>query len=440
VPVFDLIIVGAGPAGSAAALAALQANPAAKVALVDASDFPRDKTCGDGIAPQALHVLAKLGVPDAAAGFAPVGRLRLRSPLGREVLAEPQEPSYCIPREVFDDRLVKAAVARGAVLMKRRIRTLTRLHDGVELAPDLIGRVVIGADGANSTMRRQLGLALNTPEHCAVAMRGYANGIQGEPEQLIEMVAEGWPAYGWSFPIDGPGNERRANVGFGMLRSSLSDRSEPGRAVLEDTLAELLPDQPADAPTLRAHHLPLSTSRPRQPDGRVLLVGDAASLINPLTGEGIYYAVLSGQLAGTAAMTPGGAQAGAAYRRALRRELGLHLATTTLLSKLSRSPEIFDAGLALAARDRSTMDALVEVGLGRGTLPPALAFRLLRRAAPLGARRLGHLAGAKVGLSGRRFMASDQPRFIYVRRLLRFGVHRPDPAHPAGDLRRRTER
>ena len=375
-------------------------------------------------------------MPDAAAGFAPVGRLRLRSPLGREVLAEPKEPAYCIPREVFDDRLVKAAVARGAVLLKRSASALSTMVDaGVELAPDLIGRVVIGADGANSTVRRLLGLSLNSPEHCAIAMRGYASGIAGEPEQLIEMVTEGWPAYGWSFPIDGPGHEHRANVGFGMLRSSLDARPESGRSVLQDTLAELLPNQLADGPTLRAHHLPLSTSRPRQPDGRVLLVGDAASLINPLTGEGIYYAVLSGRLAGTAAVTPGGAAAGAAFRRSLRSELGLHLATTSLLSRLSRSPDIFDAGLALASRDRASMDALVEVGLGRGTLPPALAFRLIRRAAPLGVRRLAHLAGSKVGLYGRRFRASDQPRFIYVRRLLD-----RVRAHPPRDLRRRPER
>ena len=419
---FDLIIVGAGPAGSAAALAALQADPGARVALVDAAAFPRDKACGDGIAPQALHELARLGVPDAATGFAPVGQLRLRSPLGREVLAEPREAAYVIPRTVFDARLVDAATRAGAVLHKRRIRTLTITADGVLLAPDLRGRVVIGADGANSTVRRLLGLAPNPPEHCAVAMRGYASGVPGPPEQLIEMVAEGWPAYAWSFPIDGPGHQDRANVGFGMLRSSLAARPEAGRAALAGPLAELLPDQPADQESLRAHHLPLSTYRPRQPDGRVLLAGDAASLINPLTGEGIYYAVLSGRLAGTAAVSPGGAAAGSAYRAMLRRELGLHLATTSLLSRLSRSPEIFDAGLALASRDRAAMDALVEVGLGRGTLPPSLMWRLLRRAVQLGTalgvRRLVHMAGGKVRLTGGRDPAPQAARFLYVRHLL----------------------
>ncbi len=431
---YDLIIVGAGPAGSAAALAALQADPLARVALVDAATFPRDKACGDGIAPQALNELAALGVPDAAAGFEPVGRLRLRSPLGREIVAEPREVAYCIPREVFDARLVDAATARGAILLHRRIRTLTVTPDGVELAPDLKGRVVIGADGANSTVRRLLKLPSN-PLGCeAIAMRGYAEGIPGPPEQLIEMVAAGWPAYAWSFPISGPGHVDRANVGFGMLRTSFAQvagQEASGRAALEGPLAALLPQQPATPGTLRAHHLPLSTFRPKQPDGRVLLVGDAASLINPLTGEGIYYAVLSGRLAGTAAIAAiaegsrggqggqGGQGAGLAYRRALRRELGFHLATTSLLSRLSRSPEIFDAGLALAGRDRAAMDALVEVGLGRGTLPPLLLLRLLRRAfvlgVALGGQRLVQMAAPKVRLVGGRIQGRKQTTFSYVR-------------------------
>jgi flavin-dependent dehydrogenase len=195
---------------------------------------------------------------------------------------------------------------------------------------------------------------------------------------------------------------------------------------LTGTLAQLLPDQPADPPTLRAHALPLSTFRPRQPDGRVLLVGDAASLINPLTGEGIYYAVLSGRLAGEAAVSPGGAAAGRAYRRMLRRELGPHLATTSVLSRLSRSPELFDAGLALAGRDPAAMDALVEIGLGRGTLPPALMWRLLRRAVTIsvasGVHRLLRSAVSQVHPLGGRFAPAEKQRLTHVRRR----IHRPD--------------
>jgi menaquinone-9 beta-reductase len=269
-----------------------------------------------------------------------------------------------------------------------------------------------------------LKLPPNPPDTCAIAMRGYASGLagpEGPPEQLIEMVAAGWPAYAWSFPISGPGYENRANVGFGLLRSSLSQRqgSGSGRSALEGPLTTLLPEQPADPPTLRAHPLPLSTFRPRQPDGRVLLVGDAASLINPLTGEGIYYAVLSGKLAGEAAICRDGTAAGAAYRRALRRELGLHLATTSVLSRLSRSPELFDAGLALASRDRAAMDALVEVGLGRGTLPPLLMWRLFRRAIALGVaggvRGLLRMAVSQVRPSGGRFGAGKKQRSLHVR-------------------------
>ncbi len=355
---------------------------------------------------------------------------RLRSPLGREVVASPREPAYVIPRTVFDSRLVDAAVSRGAILIRRRIRTLTEHADHVELAPDLRARVVVAADGANSTIRRLIGLKPNPPDHTAVAMRGYAGGIPGEPEQLIEMVADGWPAYAWSFPIDGPEHAGRANVGFGMLRTSLAERAESGRSVLERTLAELLPDQPADAPSLRAHQLPLSTRRPRQPDGRVLLVGDAASLINPLTGEGIYYAVLSGRLAGAIALTADPSAAGRAYRRALRHELGTHLATTSVLSRLSRSPDIFDAGLMLASRDSDAMDVLVEVGLGRGTLPPWLVRRLLlrlaERAVAIGGRRLRHIAQEKVRPIGRRDAGRKQPPFGYVR-------HEPSSQQPDTD-------
>src|SRR5688500_13600085 len=119
---YDVAVVGAGPAGSAAALAACRAG--ASVVLIDRSDFPRDKPCGDGIAPHALDVLAGLGVTGAVDGFAPVTALRLVSP-GGEVVARPvARAAYTVPRTVFDARLVAAALAAGAVWRRRTVRSL----------------------------------------------------------------------------------------------------------------------------------------------------------------------------------------------------------------------------------------------------------------------------------------------------------------------------
>src|ERR1700709_2061662 len=118
---WDLRVVGAGPSGSTAALAALRQNPGARVALVDAATFPRDKSCGDGIAPHCLDELRDLGVSDVTRGYAPVDRLRFRTPSGRDVLAVPPRASYVIPRTVFDARLVDAAVAAGAHLLRGRV-------------------------------------------------------------------------------------------------------------------------------------------------------------------------------------------------------------------------------------------------------------------------------------------------------------------------------
>jgi geranylgeranyl reductase family protein len=379
--VFDVLVVGGGPAGAAAALRALAERPGSSVAIVDAAPFPRDKTCGDGIAPHGLDVLRSLGVPDAVAGYSPVDRMRLRTPGGAEVATPAARANYVVPREVFDARLVAAAVARGARLLRRRVRSLA-VPAGpgtpVTVDGDLLARVVVGADGANSVVRRALGIGPNPPEALAIAVRGYADAPTADrpPEQLVHMVDEGWPAYAWSFPI----GDGRTNIGYGTLRSRLRGVGESsGKAALHATLARLLPDQPAHPGTLRAHHLPMSTWRPRQPDGAVLLAGDAASLINPLTGEGIYYALLSGSLAGYAAVAATANPAGA-YRAALDAELGRHLRHTRLLAGLAaRHRPLMDAAIQAAAGRTELYDELVEIGLGRGTIPAGALARLLWR-------------------------------------------------------------
>jgi flavin-dependent dehydrogenase len=112
----------------------------------------------------------------------------------------------------------------------------------------------------------------------------------------------------------------------------------------------------------------------------VLLAGDAAGLVNPMTGEGIYYAVATGALAGRAAAralaggTPAGA--GAGHRRAVRRRLDRHLHHTWTAARLSRHPAVVDAGIVAAGRDQRHFDSLVELGLGDGRITPRLAAGL----------------------------------------------------------------
>ncbi len=403
-PVWDVAIVGAGPAGASAALSALHACPAARVLLLDREDFPRDKTCGDGIAPHVLDVLASIGVVGLEAGYAGVERLRIGFASGPATDGVMARAAYVIPREVFDARLVEAAVQRGAQLRRHRVRTVTVADDGGHPVLDgsIRARVVIAADGASSVIRREhapprvwgttwppdLPLSWRFTSkppgfggaHTAVAIRGYAPVPASRAERQIIVFADpsrgrrsGWPAYAWSFPI----GDGRANIGYGEL---LRPGRPLTRAHLLGRLEGLLPGAGTSAQSWRAHLLPLSTGRPRQPDGMILYAGDAMNLINPITGEGIFYAVASGVLAGRAALGEG--DPGRIYRTRLDRVLGRHFRHTDAAMLLARSPAVVAAAVRAAGRDPDTFDDLVELGLGAGKLTPSalgnIAAALLR--------------------------------------------------------------
>ncbi|GAB3352425.1 NAD(P)/FAD-dependent oxidoreductase [Modestobacter lapidis] len=354
----DVLVVGGGPAGAACAAAALRAAPGCRVLVVDRADFPRDKVCGDGVALEALDVLAGLGL-DAEAlveGFPAVPRLRLTSPRGTMVERAMHRPARTVPRAVLDGRLLGQVLAAGAEFTRHTVRRVTAHPTHVDVDGRFTAGVVVGADGAESAVRRSLGLPGNAPDRLAVAIRGYAPELPGQAGvQVIATTGRRWPAYAWSFPI----GDGRANVGYGELVTG-----DVTRAGLVDGLHRLLPGA---APSgLRAHRLPLSTGRPRLPDGRVLLAGDAQSLINPLTGEGIFYAVLSGALAGAAAAH--GAAAGRAHRQLLRARLGRHLRASGAASQLSRWPAVMDAAVQAAAADQRVFDDVVALGLADGRL------------------------------------------------------------------------
>jgi menaquinone-9 beta-reductase len=362
------VVVGAGPAGAAAALEARRLRPGASVLLVDKAAFPRDKACGDGLGPHAVDELEALGAGAVLEGYPPIRGLRLRSPGGMEVAGDPARPNYVVPREVLDARLVAAAQAAGAELRcGSAVRRLEQHDGGVLVDGDLTARVVVGADGANSVVRRLLGGPSNPDRALAIAVRGYAPAPPGRPEQLIAWVADGWPAYVWSFPT-GTGV---ANVGYGLLRS----RFHGDRAELHRRLRRLLPGVEPDPDSLRAHHLPFSSFRPPPGRGQVLLAGDAASLVNPLSGEGIYYALASGRLAARAALTAP-REPVAAYRRLLAKAFGRHLRHSAVLARAIHAPALAEAGLGAAAASPALFDTLVELGLGQARITPRLLAAL----------------------------------------------------------------
>ncbi|NMO50387.1 geranylgeranyl reductase family protein [Actinoplanes sp. TBRC 11911] len=362
---YDVVVVGAGPAGSAAAIAARLSG--ARVLLLDRADFPRDKACGDGIAADAIDVLTRMGVHGITEGYPAIERLRLVGPGGAQVSRRLPRVAYTIPRRVFDARLVEAAVAEGADLKRHTVRRLFDPGGGVEIDGRFHAGVLIGADGAGSVVRRALGIAPNPPGHLAVAIRGYVP-TSNTGEQIIVTTRRRWPAYAWEFPI----GDGTANVGYGEVL-----RGVPlSRAYLLERLKTLLPG--AEPQSLRGHHLPLSTRRPPPAQGRVLLAGDALSLINPFTGEGIFYAVLSGALAGTAAAL-GPERAAPSYRAALTRRLGRHLRHSGVAALLSRQPRVVDAAVEAAARDATVFDRMVDLGLGDGVFDLRTIGRIISR-------------------------------------------------------------
>lgn len=354
---WDLVVVGAGPAGSAAAIAAKRVRPDSRVLLLDRSPVGRDKVCGDGIAPHAVAELAGLGV-DAVRPDEYVGTVRLVAPGGGEAEALTTSEGYVVPRATFDARLVGAALDAGVEFAQEKVSTIERDAASVTVNGRWTAPVVIGADGSNSVVRRLAGEPANRDRALAVAIRGYAPTPAGAPRELLirwDTQRAGGLCYAWAFPTAAG----TTNVGYG-LSSGAADHS---RAHLVRRMRELLPQYDLTGVTLTGHTLPLTVSRPRPAAGRILLVGDAASLINPFTGEGIYSAIASGALAGAAAVQAPDVAA-TVYTGALAARFRRQHRQTTALYRIIDYPVVLNTVVRAASADRRMFDRLLDVGLG----------------------------------------------------------------------------
>jgi geranylgeranyl reductase family protein len=361
-----VVVVGAGPSGACAAIAARRAG--LPVVLLDRATFPRDKACGDGIAAHVFDELATIGVRDPALGRTPTEHLELGT---RRAAATRQlrRPLYGIPRREFDAALVDAAVDAGAELVQHTVRELRVEPGRVVIDETFDADVVVAADGVESVVRRQLGIPLNGSGHVAVAIRGYTPSLT-DRARLVSLGRD-WPAYAWEFPL----GDGTSNVGYGEV---VRDGKRLTRALLLERLEDLMPGAAAKATDWRGARIPLATHRPRQPSGRVLLTGDAASLVNPMSGEGIWYAVKSGILAGRSALH--GAHAGSAYRSQLRPAFGKNLRHANLVARIGQLGSAPELGTRMTVVDEDFFHDQVGVSIGGGTYRWLVALRALCRA------------------------------------------------------------
>ena len=335
----DLVISGAGPAGAAAAIAA--ARRGLRVTVVERAVFPRHKVCGDCLNPDCWPVFARLGVADAVRGLAQgeIDEVRLVGPDGRSVSVPlPAGAEIAVPREALDALLLEAATREGVtVLTGQPITAVAREGTGWRVQAgnrELTARTVIAADGRNSTVCRLLRLS-PPARRDRVAMQTHAPLREDwERSVSLEIFPDGYCGI--------------APVGSGRMNVCVVARAEQIEGV-RARLTERL-RLPAD---LAWHSIaPLERADiDAAPLPGLYLAGDAARVVEPFTGEGIYYALRSGELAAAAAAEELSGDAGAAARlRAARRVLYRRRLWVNRLTRLAVTRPAVGGALVRAGR------------------------------------------------------------------------------------------
>jgi geranylgeranyl reductase family protein len=309
----DAIVVGAGPSGSAAAYYLAQAG--LDVLLLEKSRFPRDKVCGDGLTPRAVKSLVAMGVDvSEEAGWLRNKGLRVIGGGMRLELPWPELSSYpgyglVRARASLDETLARRAQAAGAKLLEGTTVTGPVLDDDGRIvgvttpAQAYRARVVVAADGNSSRLSVAMGLRKRDDRPLGVAVRTYYTSPRHDDDYL-ESWLDLWdgdrllPGYGWIFGM----GDGTSNVGLGLLNTSAAFGNTDYRALLVRWLRSMPEDwgyvEENRTEPVRGAALPMGFNRTPHYYRGLLLAGDAAGMVNPFNGEGIAYAMESGEILG----------------------------------------------------------------------------------------------------------------------------------------------
>jgi geranylgeranyl reductase family protein len=378
---YQAIVVGAGPAGSSAAATLGAAGK--RTLLVDRDRFPREKICGDGITFKCLPALERLGVLEAffrAIKFKTTGyslwftdgtELTMR-----QATRERGAPVWVLPRYDFDQLILDAALRHPSVELREDYKVDGLLFDGesvvgvrgthdgkpvVDTAP-----LVIDACGANSALAVEVGAGNRDPRKCALAIRGYYDNVSGLSDTIELYFDEAiLPGYFWVFPT----SPSSANVGCGTFQHLVEERKIDLRAVLNGFCEShpIARDKLGRATlcgTLKGGKIPLGLDKAatRVRDGMVM-IGDAASFTDPITAEGISYALKSGIMAGEVgaqAIDRGDCRAAslARYDELWQKEFSRQFSRAPVLTT-AVPKEVFAGQMLKSFSDNRTIDAML---------------------------------------------------------------------------------
>lgn len=316
---YEVIIIGAGPSGTIAAMYLGRKLGKDNVLLVDKTDFPRDKICGDAQGRKAAGIMKDLDIYEEYEKLPgqKIYGIHLSSPNGTEVDIDVEQrdkpaPGYVHKRIVFDNFLFDKA-RQDATFRVFTVKDVV-IEDGFAIGvvgtneddeeETLKAKIILGADGAHSIVARKFGVGTNPPEHFITATRAYYKNVKGLTDRIeIHLVKDLIPGYFWIFPL--PNNE--ANVGLGMIIKDMKEKKinlveAQIKQIKENPLfaerfknAELIDE-------IRGWNLPIASYHRKCYGNGFMLLGDAAALIDPLSGEGVGQAMISGKVAAKIAL------------------------------------------------------------------------------------------------------------------------------------------
>ena len=382
---YDVLIIGAGPSGSNAAISYKNLNPDLKVGLIDKSIFPRDKSCGDAIGPGVISALKRFNNQHILDNEPQVVSTTLYGPenIGiqnyiPEVKNKEDSIVYVIPRIDLDNRILNLAknlevdVFEGYnfVSFKKDLdnKLIVEINNGDNITK-LGTKILVGADGANSRVRKQLNVNTNSDWHKAIAIRAYIDSpnyleIFKERTLMFEINVSAEKGYAWAFPSKG----KLLNIGIGVPLNIFKKEKLDINVLLQDFITQLT-NRGVIVENIRdekSYLLPFASSRPKlRNDISVALIGDASSMINPMSGEGIFYGMEAGYLLAKNTYnlmdSPDLTKGIANYEKAFSKRFRKHYLSCALARLLLQSPFMTKRLLKVASNDQNTIDFVVEL-------------------------------------------------------------------------------